>query len=139
MAQRVPVLARGVDLRRELRDPAEHHRPTAARPRERSMIEGEDLELFERSLRAATEQHSGDELDAAVAALGWDDALSYDTRAAVSTLFELQGAACARSSALDRVVAFALDHELGGDTAVVLPPVGATVVSTHEGTVHGLA
>ena len=36
---------------------------------------GDDLELFERSLRAATEQHTGDALDAAVAELGWDDAL----------------------------------------------------------------
>ena len=88
------------------------------------MIEGEDLELFERSLRAATEQHSGAALDAAVAELGWNDALSFDTRAAVSCLFELQGEACVASSALDRVVAFALGCELDGDTAVVLPPIG---------------
>ncbi len=111
------------------RDPAQHHRPPSARPRERpmseSMLEGEDLELFARSLRAATEQHTGDALDAAVAELGWDDALSFDTRAAVSTLFEAQGEACARSSALDRVVAFALGRELDGDTAVVLPPIGS--------------
>jgi hypothetical protein len=90
------------------------------------MIEGDDLELFRRSLRAATEQHTGSALDAAVAELGWDDALSFDTRAAVSSLFELQGEACASSSALDRVVAFALGVELDGDTAVVLPPVGRT-------------
>ena len=51
---------------------------------------------------------------------------SFDTRAAVSTLFELQGEACARSSALDRVVAFALGRELDGDTAVVLPAIGRT-------------
>ncbi len=61
-----------------------------------SSLRGEDLELFERSVRAATELHTGDALDAAVAELGWDDALSFDTRAAVSTLFELQGEACAR-------------------------------------------
>jgi hypothetical protein len=88
------------------------------------MIEGEDLELFERSLRAATEQHSGDALDAAVTELGWDDALAFDPRAAISRRFELQGELCARSSGLDRVVAFALGHELGADTAVVLPAIG---------------
>jgi Acyl-CoA dehydrogenase, C-terminal domain len=100
---------------------------------------GADLELFERSLRAATEQHTGDALDAAVADLGWDDALSFDTRAAVSTRFELQGAACARSSALDRVVAFALGCELDGDTAVVLPAIGRTEAPVLGGSVKGLA
>ena len=90
-----------------------------------AQLEGDDLELFERSLRAATEQHTGDALDAAVAELGWGDALAFDTRAAVSRRFELQGEACARSSALDRVLAFAIGWELDGDTAVVLPPVGS--------------
>ena len=56
-----------------------------------TMLEGEDLELFERSLRAATEQHTGDALDAAVAELGWDDALSFDTRAAVSRVVRAPG------------------------------------------------
>ena len=102
-------------------------------------IAGEDLELFQRSLRAATEQHTGDALDAAVADLGWDDALSFDTRAAVSTLFELQGEACARSSALDRVVAFALGRELDGDTAVVLPAIGRADAPVDGGIVRGLA
>ncbi len=102
-------------------------------------IAGEDLELFQRSVRAATEVHSGDELDTAVADLGWDDALSFDTRAAVSTLFELQGEACARSSALDRVVAFALGRELDGDTAVVMPAIGRTDAPVVHGVVRGLA
>jgi hypothetical protein len=100
---------------------------------------GEDLELFARSLRAATEEHAGDALDAAVAELGWDDALSFDTRAAVSTLFELQGEACTRSSALDRVVAFAAGCELPGDTALVVPPVGRTDPPVVAGIVRGLA
>ena len=78
------------------------------------MIEGHDLELFERSLRNATEQHTGDALDAALAELGWHDALSFDPRAAVSRLFELQGEARATSSALDHVVAFAIGRELDG-------------------------
>ncbi|MFI5046636.1 MAG: acyl-CoA dehydrogenase family protein [Acidimicrobiia bacterium] len=85
---------------------------------------GEDLELFDRSLRAATEQHSGDALDAAIAELGWHDALEFDPRAAVSCLFEAQGAAGATSSALDHVVAHAIGRELHGSTSVVLPAIG---------------
>jgi hypothetical protein len=103
------------------------------------MIQGDDLELFARSLRAATEQHSGDALDVAVAELGWDDALGFDTRAAVSTLFELQGEACTRSSALDRVVAFGLGCELDPDVAVVLPPIGVADAPVTDGMVRGLA
>lgn len=100
---------------------------------------GEDLLLFERSLRAATEQHTGDALDTAVGELGWDDALAFDTRAAVSMLFELQGEACARSSALDRVVAFALGRDVDGDTAVLLPTIGSTEAPATGRTVRGLA
>ena len=96
------------------------------------MIEGDDLELFERSLRAATEQHTGALLDAAVADLGWDDALTFDPRAAISCLFELQGEACATSAALDRVIAFALGVELDRDTSVVLPPIGRTRFRTRQ-------
>jgi acyl-CoA dehydrogenase-like protein len=38
----------------------------------------------------------------------------------------LQGEACATSSSLDRVIAYALGLELDGDTAVMLPPIGHT-------------
>lgn len=92
----------------------------------------EDLELFERSLRHATEAHAGADLDAALADLGWHDALALDPRAAVSLLFELQGAAGATSSALDAVVAAHLatdvDRELGlgGGAALVLPALDST-------------
>jgi hypothetical protein len=88
------------------------------------MIEGEDLELFERSLRNATDQHTGEALDAALAEIGWHDALSFDTRTAVSRLFELQGEAGATSSALDHVVASAIGYELDGGTAVAFPAIG---------------
>src|SRR5215470_8578255 len=88
------------------------------------MIEGEDLELFERSLRNATVQHTGDALDAALAEIGWHDALSFDTRAAVARLFELQGESGATSAALDHVVAFAIGHELDGTTEVAFPAIG---------------
>lgn len=107
------------------------------------MIEGHDLELFERSLRAATEQHTGAELDTELAELGWEDALGFDTRAAVSTLFGLQGESGAASSALDRVVALAFDHPLDGSIGVVLPGVGESDpparVDGDRVVVHGLA
>ena len=77
------------------------------------MIEGHDLELFERSLEHATTNHTGPELDAALTDLGWPDAFAEDPRVAVSRLFVLQGAACVTSSALTWVV--------GSD---VLPPLG---------------
>lgn len=98
------------------------------------MITGEDRELFERGLAHATAAHTGEALDAALDDLGWADALAADRRTAVSLLFEHQGRACATSSALDRVLALALD--LGPDgagapaddpslaPAVVLPPLG---------------
>jgi hypothetical protein len=99
------------------------------------VIEGHDLELFDRSLRSATEQHTGDALDAALRDLGWHDALSFDTRAAVSCLFEAQGAAGVTSSALDRVLAHGLGHELDGSTSVLIPPVGAwDAPATADGT-----
>ncbi len=82
-----------------------------------------DLELFERSLEHATANHDGAGLDAALAELGWHDALAVDRRAAVSLLFELQGSANVTSSAIDHVIASALDIDLDG-TAVALPRVG---------------
>jgi hypothetical protein len=85
------------------------------------MIEGEDLQLFERGLQYATGNHSGARLDAALEELGWHDALLADPRAAVSLLFVLQGSANVTSSALDQVLANALARE---ERAVVLPPVG---------------
>jgi hypothetical protein len=85
------------------------------------MIEGGDVELFARSLQRATSDHTGAALDAALEELGWQDAMSVDTRAAVSLLFELQGTANVASSALDQLLARALGHETW---AVVLPAVG---------------
>ena len=104
------------------------------------MIEGADLELFERSLRAATERHSGPALDAALAELGWDDALSVDPRVAVSLLFELQGDSNAVSAALDQVMVTALGHDV---PAVVLPALSRWdapgVLDGSRLTVRGLA
>ena len=107
------------------------------------MIDGDDLDLFERSLRAATERHTGEALDTALDELGWRDALSFDTRAAVSRLFELQGEAAATSSALDHVLAFAIGRELDGSTSILLPAIGRWEAPGHveQGrvTVHGFA
>src|SRR4051812_44463807 len=68
--------------------------------------------LFERSISAATAKHTGVALDAALVDLGWRDALGDDPRAAVSILFEQQGAANAMSGSLD-VVAGAVLPALG--------------------------
>ena len=43
------------------------------------------------------------------------------------------------SSALDRVVAFALGVDLDVDTAVVMPVVGSTDAPVRDGVVRGLA
>jgi hypothetical protein len=85
------------------------------------MIEGEDLALLERSLRHAVENHSGAQLDIILEELGWRDALSVDPRAAVSLLFQGQGAANVTSAALDRVLGRALGRD---GPAVVLPAIG---------------
>jgi hypothetical protein len=106
-------------------------------------MDGEELELFERSLRHATESHSGAELDAALAELGWQDALEIDRRASISLIFGLQGRAGATSGALDRVITTALGLEVGDDTGVVLAAVDRWAPpGTIEGstvTVRGVA
>lgn len=89
-------------------------------------IAGDDLELFERSLRHACESSGGEALDAALADLGWHDALAVDRRTAVSVLFELQGRSGATSGALDAVLATVLGASDPTATAVVLPPLGRT-------------
>ncbi len=81
-----------------------------------------DLELFERSLRAATQRHRGAELDAALAELGWTELLAEEPPAAITTLFELQGAANTTSASLTRV----LEESLGvGPVPVLWPALGS--------------
>jgi len=84
-------------------------------------MDRDELELFRASLQQATANHTGKALDDALEELGWRDALAADWRAAVSTLFELQGRANATSSALDAVMTGAL----GVDGPVALPPLGS--------------
>jgi alkylation response protein AidB-like acyl-CoA dehydrogenase len=85
-------------------------------------MDADDLELFRRSIRHATESHTGSELDAALDELGWRDALAADPRVSVSVLFEMQGEANATSSALDRVLGTLLG--VGAGAAIVLPAPG---------------
>ena len=94
------------------------------------MIDGEELALLRQSLRKAIESHNGAALDTALEEFGWPDALAADARAAVSVLFELQGAANVTSSALSWVLAHALGF---GGAAVVLPaPGGRTAPAVLE-------
>jgi len=88
------------------------------------VIAGEELEIFLGSLRHATARHTGEALDDALDELAWREALAADRRAAVSTLFELQGATNATSSALDLVVATALGVDPAERAGVVLPVLG---------------
>jgi hypothetical protein len=92
-------------------------------------MDAQELELFRASLQQATSSHTGKALDDALDDLGWRDALGADRRAAVSTLFELQGMANATSSALDVVLA----DVLGVDGPVVLPPLGSCAPPTDRG------
>jgi alkylation response protein AidB-like acyl-CoA dehydrogenase len=106
-------------------------------------MDATEVELFERSVRQVAADHTADGLDAALAELGWPDALSDDPYTAVSILFPVQGAANATSSALDQVVATGLGLGPLTTGAAVLPRLGtATVpgVADDDGgvSVHGL-
>jgi hypothetical protein len=87
-------------------------------------MDASDIELFERSVRQATERHTGDALDRALLGLGWLDALADDPYTAVSILFPLQGGANATLHALDQVVTRALGLRPTDADAVVLPALG---------------
>ncbi|HSZ35943.1 MAG TPA: acyl-CoA dehydrogenase family protein [Acidimicrobiales bacterium] len=78
--------------------------------------------LFADTVRQLTEQHTGDELDAALEGLGWSEALAVDRPTAVSVLFEAIGEANATSSALDVVLCSALTLPANHAVAVALPP-----------------
>jgi hypothetical protein len=103
-------------------------------------MDAADRDLFARSLRDATSRHSGAALDAALADLGWHDALATDARDAVSILFELQGTSNATSSALAAVLLDGLGWAADG---VVLPALGQrrapATRAGHRVVVDGLA
>ena len=93
-------------------------------------IEGEEFELFERSLAHAAESATCPELEAALDDLGWLDALSLDPHAAIATLFAVQGAGNSTSSALDAVLA----RSLFGDEAVTSVATTPAVILPNLGT-----
>ncbi len=134
VARRVPVRARRQHLRRQRRDPAQHHRPTPPRARGRPVMERAELALFTRGIRDATESASGAALDGALTELGWLDAIDTDPQAAVSVLFECQGASNATSSALDRVLTRGLGLTDEPAQGVVLP---ALRTAQPPGSRHG--
>ena len=91
LARRVPVLARRHHLRRQLRDPAQHHCPPPARLGGRPVMEDEERALFAESMTRCRRRASGEALDLALDDLGWRDALAVDRGAAVSLLFDAAG------------------------------------------------
>ena len=79
LAGRVPLLAGGHHLRRQRRDPAQHHRPAAPRPRGRPLMDdGRARALRARRSGRRPSRAAGEALDAALAELGWLDALAAD-------------------------------------------------------------
>jgi hypothetical protein len=86
-------------------------------------MDREERDLFAKGVWDAAARATGAELDAALAELGWTDALGQDPRTAVSVLFEAQGRTTATSAALDVLLATALGA--GAGAAVVLPPLGS--------------
>jgi hypothetical protein len=103
------------------------------------MMDQEERELFAKGIQAATAASSGADLDAALAGLGWQDALASDPATTVATVFEHQGAAATTSSALGVVLASALGVALDGSTGVVLPAMGQVAAPGSGGVVRGVA
>jgi hypothetical protein len=85
-------------------------------------MDSAERELFEGAVGRATASCRDAALDAALAELGWHDALQTDRAVAVGVLFEAQGAANATSSALDQVLAAALGVPDQAAAALVLHP-----------------
>jgi hypothetical protein len=90
-------------------------------------MDTELYDFFKDALTKATSASTGTELDAALAEMGWTDALSDAPEVAVSLLFELQGTSNATSSAIEDVLCGALGVARG-DAAVVLPAFGGYAV-----------
>ncbi len=106
-------------------------------------MDDDDRALFERSLQHATERDTGAALDATLDEIGWADALADDPRAAISTLFELQGGANVTSSAIGSVLARGLGLTRDRSRSVVLPTIGRWDppgrIDGHDLVVRGLS
>jgi hypothetical protein len=79
-------------------------------------VEADELELLTRSVRRATEEHTGADLDTALRDLGWSEAAAVDEASAVRILFENQGRSNASSSALTWVLGCDVIPQLRGCT-----------------------
>src|SRR5690349_9987775 len=105
------------------------------------MMDDTERELFAATLSEALGGVDGP-VDEVLAKLGWVDAFAYDAQTATSTLFDLQGKLNLTSSALDAVIANALDFDPSAPYGVVLPPLGSpNPPGIGDGTIHvnGLA
>lgn len=97
------------------------------------MMDTEERQLFTETIAAAAQSTSGEALDAALSEIGWSFALAEDPRAAVTDLFEAQGAAGSTSTSLGLVVADALGVEVPEHTSVLLSPMGTADVTASGG------
>ncbi len=88
-------------------------------------MDRDEQELFTATVRATVSgAGSASALDAALAELGWVEALEVDPRTAVAALFEAQGELTATSSALGVVVGAALGLGADDGAGLVLPTIG---------------
>ncbi len=87
-------------------------------------MDDDDLALFRRTLRDAMAAHTGTRVDDVLDRVGWRDALDDDRHAAVSVLFEAQGALNASSTAINDVLGEILAPGGRPGPAVVLPAPG---------------
>jgi Acyl-CoA dehydrogenase, C-terminal domain len=87
-------------------------------------MDAADLELFEGTIDNATKEHTGPALDAALEDAGWSEAMQHEPRAAIATLFGLQGLHNVASSALSRVILCALGVNEQSGLGTVLPAIG---------------
>jgi hypothetical protein len=76
-------------------------------------VDSESLEMLEAALRKTMLSHSGAELDAALAEIGWHDMLSDAPEVAVPLVFRLLGETGSHASVINDVVQQAADRELG--------------------------
>jgi hypothetical protein len=87
-------------------------------------MDEDEQALFEASLQRACAGTSGPALDRAIDELGWHEALEFDRRTSVSSLFEVLGSTNSAASALEAVVGSVLDLERRPSVATVLPDLG---------------
>jgi hypothetical protein len=106
------------------------------------------MDHSERELLAATVRDAlahTDDADAALVDLGWPDMLAAEPDAAIEIVFHELGRSNATSTALDDVVLHALGVDRGGRDAALLPPFGASALSSNDhdegdgGAIEGLA